>query len=433
MGYIFLCNPFFYTINSYLYRNVRMQKLSNIYNGIYFEALVENAGNINEIDWEGKYADTKASCMPMPEVIDLLNKELIRIGEPTKTRTPKTPKAYFQPLQTKVSQDKFTNDEGTIDIKAYIQAITTKPKILIDQNSKMEKSDKDGTQTTVNTGVPAVHAIVFDTNKKEFYSVNTCPGAGSCILSCYARKGQFGMNDGNILKLLQRVNLLMNDPEEYYHLLMDELEPLALKTKREGRRAGNNKELVIRWNDAGDFFSQTYFDIAKRVTDELIGMGYPVKSYAYTKTARFYDLGHEKFIMNYSTGAKKSQTDTLDLDKIKYSDVVPKDIKDPKTKINTEKVFSDLFQRGKNEKGNATKYDINPDTGLPNFVEGGSEELRRRISKMYNVSMDTLVYQHELPNKEGERYQYNAIVLPTGDSDISAQRNDVRRTFLLFH
>lgn len=404
-----------------------MKNLGYLYNSARIDNLVENADNLNEIDWEGEYSDVKQRCLPMNVVIDDLNKELKRLSFPHKDREKRSKAAHYHPIHSKTNKARYSKDGENIDIEEYIQAITSKPKKLIDQNTKMEKSDQDGTQLTVNTGVPAVHAIVYDTDEKKFYSINTCPGAGSCILSCYARKGQYGMNDGNILKLLQRVNLLMNDPEEYYNMLMDELEPLALQVKRQGRRAGIKKTLVIRWNDAGDFFSQTYFDIAKRVTDELLADGYPVKSYAYTKTAKFYDLGHEKMVMNYSTGAKGSETDKLDLDSIKYSDVVPKDVIDPRTKLKVNSVFSDLIiNKGKG-------YDINDKTGLPNFVEGGEVELKKRISKMYNVPLETLLYQHELPREEGKRYQYNAIVLPTGDSDISAQRNDVRRTFLLIH
>jgi hypothetical protein len=43
------------------------------------------------------------------------------------------------------------------------------------------------------------------------------------------------------------------------------------------------------------------------------------------------------------------------------------------------------------------------------------------------------VYQYELPSEEGDKFQYDVIVLPTGDTDIGAQRNDVQKTFLLIH
>jgi hypothetical protein len=97
-------------------------------------------------------------------------------------------------------------------------------------------------------------------------------------------------------------------------------------------------------------------------------------------------------------------------------------------------MFTDLFAKGIDpETGKAKKYDINPATGLPNFVKGGAEELKRRVSKQYNVPLDRLKYQYELPAKEDEKFKYDVIVLPTGDSDIAAQRMDVHKTFLLIH
>jgi len=38
-----------------------------------------------------------------------------------------------------------------------------------------------------------------------------------------------------------------------------------------------------------------------------------------------------------------------------------------------------------------------------------------------------------LPAKEGAKHAYNVIVMPTGDTDIGAQRKDVQTTFLLAH
>ena len=91
-------------------------------------------------------------------------------------------------------------------------------------------------------------------------------------------------------------------------------------------------------------------------------------------------------------------------------------------------MFTDLFTKGvDSETGKAKKYDINPATGLPNFIKGGAEELKRRVSKQYNVPLDRLKYQYELPAKEDEKFKYDVIVLPTGDSDIAAQRMDVHK------
>ena len=286
----------------------------------------------------------------------------------------------------------------------------------------MEKSTADGTQIVLNTGIPALFAIVFDKDSKQFYRINTCPKAGECINYCYARKGQYGMNDGLILKLLQRVNFLLNHPDMYYKRMARELEIKAFEAQYDST---DNKpvKLVIRWNDAGDFFSKKYFQMAIDVTNELVEKGYDVLSYAYTKDAEKYLAGNKDFIMNFSKDAKKSELKKLDLDTTKYSDVIKSKI-DLKTPM-----WSDLFKKGEAGK----KYSIDSVTGVPEFIPGGKELLKARISKMYNIPIERLIFQNELPNTIGDKFQYDAIVYQKGDSDISAQRPDVQRTFLLFH
>ena len=43
------------------------------------------------------------------------------------------------------------------------------------------------------------------------------------------------------------------------------------------------------------------------------------------------------------------------------------------------------------------------------------------------------MYTFELPSKQEEKNKYNVIVLPTGDSDVGAQRRDVKMSYLLAH
>ena len=107
------------------------------------------------------------------------------------------------------------------------------------------------------------------------------------------------MNDGLILKLLQRVNFLLNHPDMYYKRMARELEIKAFEAQYDST---DNKpvKLVIRWNDAGDFFSKKYFQMAIDVTNELVEKGYDVLSYAYTKDAEKYLAGNKDFIMNFS-------------------------------------------------------------------------------------------------------------------------------------
>jgi len=371
------------------------------------------------------HPETKTSCVSPQALANDMNAEIERLKISGKDRTSRGKKDVI--YHTKHAKQVLTNS-GELNVDKFKSLITEYPKTIFDKNPKMEKSDIGKSQFTVNTGLPAINGIVYDKSDNQFKHINTCPGAGACQLVCYARKGFYGMNDGKILKLIRRLNLLWNDPEEYYNMIMDELEPLALKLKRQGRREGIVDQLVIRWNDAGDFFSDKYFEIAKRVTADLLDSGFDVKSYAYTKQAKYINLADDNFILNFSKGSHERELRQVDLEKTKYSDVVQR--------IDTEgnKMFSDLFTKGFDQKtGKDKKYDINPKTGLPNFVPGGAEELKRRISKQYNIPLDRLKYQFELPNEENKKFKYDVIVLPTGDSDIAAQRMDVHKTFLLIH
>jgi hypothetical protein len=366
---------------------------------------------LNEVDWEGDFSDVKHSCVSPKQLVKDLNAELERLDTPEKSRKKR---GQNKVIYTRGNIEKIRDKNGELDVNKFKALITAMPPKIFDQNPKMEKTDDGGAQLTVNTGIPAISGIIWDSSASEFHHINTCPGAGACRTVCYARKGFYGMNDGKSLKLIQRLNLLMNDPEEYYNMMMDELEPLAMKLKRQGRRAGQDIKLVIRWNDAGDFFTDTYYKLAVRATNDLLEAGYNVKSYAYTKVGKYVELSNPTFIMNFSKGANKRELDSVDLERAKYSEIVPREI------------FSHYFER----KGPHYAKD---EHGKPKFIGNGKEELRANIAAKYNIPKDTLLYQDELPQEEGEQLQYNSIVLPTGDSDISAQREDVKITFLCVH
>jgi|TARA_R110001592_G_scaffold77586_1_gene233428 hypothetical protein len=375
------------------------------------ESLISVYNNYNINEGYEDHPEAKAKCLTPQALADDMNKELGRINTVAKDRVSRGVKDV---IYHKKQIQSVINQEGGLDVDKFKTLITTPPKLIFDKNPKMEKSDKGKSQFTVNTGLPAISGIVYDESDGQFKHINTCPGAGSCQLVCYARKGFYGMNDGKILKLIRRLNLLWNNPEEYYHMIMDELEPIAVKLKRQGRRSGEVEQLVIRWNDAGDFFSETYFNIAKKVTEDLLSEGYDVKSYAYTKQAKFVNLASDDFIMNFSKGSAPKELKQVDLEKVKYSDIVPKEL------------FKQIFKW----KG---PHAVKDENGLPTFEDGGKEKLKQIISKEYGVTLNRLKYQFELPNEEGEKFKYDVIVLPTGDSDIGAQRNDVQKTFLLVH
>ncbi len=366
-------------------------------------------GTVNEVDWENTFSDVKKTCLSPEMVVDMLNKQLERLNSPEKGRE------KIDANTPIISRKNIKVSDGEIDIEAFIKEISQKPTQIFDRNPKMEKSDKGGYQYTVNTGIPALRAILYDKDNNKFYTINTCPGAGACAVSCYARKGYYIMNDGKNLKYIQRLNLLMNDPEEYENIILDELEPEAFKIKRLSRKEGKDIKLIIRWNDAGDFFAKKYFDIALSVTNQLLKGGYNVESYAYTKMGNIANIADPNFIMNFSDDANKRETDKVDVTKTKVSKIVPKEL------------FTDIFMK------NGPHYVKDPNGRVIFKNDESKEKLKNLISVKYNLPYESLVFTDELPREQGEPMKYNVIVLPAGDSDIGAQRKDVWYSLLLQH
>jgi len=213
---------------------------------------------------------------------------------------------------------------------------------------------------------------------------------------------------------------MMNDPDRYQKRAYDDAEMYAFMAKRE------NKILKLRWNDAGDVFSNAYFEIIKNVTNQLLKNGYNVESYAYTKVGKYVKLGDESgIVMNFSSGAKSSERNKVDIHNIKYSKIIKRD------------VYKDFFT--------LTGFGWEKDeTGRTKFKDhvNGRKDLKKRIyehlkndevSDVKGVSYESLKYTDELPLQQGKKFEYNVIVLPAGDSDVSAQRRDVKYTFLLEH
>jgi hypothetical protein len=366
--------------------------------------------NISEVDWENDFSDVKKTCLSPESVIGMLNSQIDRLNSPEKNRE------KIDANTPIISRNNIPMDkEGEIDINHFIRQITALPKLIFDRNPKMEKGDRGGGQYTVNTGIPALRSILYDKEQGKFYTINTCPGAGSCAVGCYARKGRYIMSDGKNLKYTQRVNLLLNDPEMYENIIMDELDPLAYSIKRQSKKEGIDIKLIIRWNDAGDFFAKKYYDIAISVTNQLLKDGYNIESYAYTKMGDIANIADPNFVMNFSDDANKKETAKVDTDTVKISKIVPKEL------------FKDIFvKKGphyvKDEKEKATFID-----------DEAKETLKNRVSIKYNIPYESIVYTDELPTTQGEAFKYNVIVLPTGDSDIAAQRKDVKGSYLLQH
>lgn len=371
---------------------------------------------LNEVDWD-KFSDMlpEDSCLSNEEVVAFLN----RTKERMSNKIPLTNPKHIKDVIITGDIVNFVMDEdGNINVDAFAKMITQTPKQIIDRNPKAEKSDIGRPQLTVNTGIPALFAIIFDKKTNKFHTISTCPSAGTCLKGCFARKAHYLMNTGKVMKLTQRVNLLMNDPELYEELAYAELLKYAVQAKSE------DKKFLIRWNDAGDFYTETYLNIAKNITKRFLDARFDTMSYAYTKRGKYVmELNDDDtFVINFSTDAKSTdvkQIQDYGLEKVKFSHRIPKE------------VFAGIFAPP--EKGQLSKFKNG---------KAGEKELKDIVynylmkDKRYDfsfVTRDSLRYTWELPSNQSGKFRYNIIVLPNNDSDIGAQRTDVQGSFLCEH
>ena len=338
-----------------------------------------------------------------------LDDYLDRIRNREKGKTDK----YKLPYIHRSSVVKYYNEEGKrYDTDQIKQALGVRPKKLLKQNEKMKHSNGELEQF-YNIGFAALVGIALDEGTNELIVVNTCPGAGSCKIECFAMKGgkvQFEgpwLSDGRIL------TFLLNDPDGFFNQLSNEI----TKEEKLAQKGGYN--LTIRWHDAGDFFSPEYMDLAFK-----LAASHPdVKFYAYTKIAAAA-LGQKpaNFIVNWSEGASTSQEKQVkqqdpQLDVTKNSRIVP------------SKLFYDLLK--KDEKGNLDKT---ADGAWQPKDAAALEELKDRLAQQYNLKRDSIIDYNEMmatPQKNNIK-KWNVIIAP-GEGDISANRQDVLSTLLLKH
>ena len=292
------------------------------------------------------------------------------------------------------------------------QALAQRPKALLKQNEKMKHSNGDLEQF-FNVGFAALTGIALDEDTNKLIIVNTCPGAGSCKVDCFAMKGgkvQFKaawLSDGRIL------TYLLNDPDGFFSQLSNEI----AKEEKLGQKGGYT--VTIRWHDAGDFFSPEYLDLALKMAAK-----HPdTKFYAYTKMAGAA-LGQKppNFIINWSEGANTGQEKQVkakdaNLDTTKNSRIVPDDL------------FQDLLVKDEKKnlvKGSSGQWQVQPDK-LP--------ELKNRLAKEYGLSSNSILSYDEYMAKRKSipaGMKYNVIVAP-GEGDISANDPNIISTLLLKH
>ena len=325
-----------------------------------------------------------------------------------KTKTDK----YKMPYMHRSSVIEYYDEAGKrFKEEAVIEALKQHPKKLLKQNEKMKHSNGELEQF-FNVGFAALTGVAVDESTNKLIIVNTCPGAGSCKIDCFAMKGgkvQFKaawLSDGRIL------TYLLNDPTGFFSQLSSEI----TKEEQLGQKGGYS--VTIRWHDAGDFFSPEYLDLALKMATR-----HPtVKFYAYTKMAdAALAQKPANFIINWSEGANTTQEK-----QVKQND--PNLTTTKNSRIVPEKLFYDLL--AKDAKGNLAK---GPDGQWQVAGPEKLQELKQRLAKAYNISANSILsYDEYIAKGKNTGLKYNVIVAP-GEGDVSANDPGVLSTLLLRH
>ena len=368
-----------------------------------FAVKVVNAVNDTEVD-EAIKLDAPSKTIDPEELKGFLGRTVAG----TKTKQDKF-KPYIHRSQIKITQSDDPNDLWDLD--DLRQKITTRPNTLLGTNTKMQKSSTND-QVLYDITLPALSGIVIDEDTGEFVEITTCPNAGECKLFCYARQGGFVMYPHNAMAAARSLNFLVNDPEGWFELLYAEI--LLAKAKAKVHKGGS---LLVRWHDAGDFFSKAYVDLAFDLARSLPDVEFS----AYTKSSNIA-LGDkpDNFVINFSTGAKPKDDKAVAAQTsagkvVKQAVVVPKD------------VFQDTLAK----QGNKLVKD---ESGQTQFKDQASVDLlRQRLANKYNIDKNSIItYNQMLSIPQGREPKWNVIV-PAGSGDLAAARRDVIYSFLLLH
>jgi len=295
------------------------------------------------------------------------------------------------------------NDDGKkYDLDALRKTFSERPAKILKQNEKMQHSD--GTSSIFfNVGLPALKGLAVDEDTGEFIVIDTCPGAGACKTYCYAMKGGYVQWKASSLGSTRMLNFLYNDPEGFMAKLSEEI---GAAEKKYGKK---NTKVVVRWHDAGDFFSPQYlemaYDVAKKHPD--------VDFYAYTKMASVAQAERpDNFKMNFSQGAQGREEKKIDFVKTKNSRVVPKEL------------FADALEKDENGKWQYKDPEM-------------EDKVKQRVAIKYSLKPESVITYDEMMKKPIDKDpeakgKWNVIVKP-GDGDDAANRNDVLSSLLLIH
>jgi Gene product 88 len=359
-------------------------------------------------------------------------KELHSYVDRVKTDT-KTKRDKFKPIihasnvKAIIKSDNPNDVWDLDDLAAQIMQRPTDATKMIGVNSKMSSSAKPGTisqntkisktgtqaQRVFDITLPALNGIVVDEETMDFVEINTCIGAGLCQIFCFARKGGYRQFPASSMSAARTLNFLVNDPEGYMNLLSREI---GRSNKTATRK---NQRMVVRWHDAGDFFSKEYLELAYNVARQ-----HPtVHFYFYTKVADVYMAEPPpNVVRRWSIGANPVNQKKIDRYQEKGNVVLD-------APILTKDVWKDLITpikvpNGKDEM--KTVYNYNNHAAI--------QTLKQRVADKFNVDPKTVLTYDQLLKKtrEGKDPIWTVITTPS-DGDNAAMRRDVLHNVMLIH
>jgi len=329
---------------------------------------------------------------------------LDRIKNKEKSKADKFSKPYIHGGNIEIVDDKSGKKYDTDKLMALVKE---RPKVILKQNQKMQHSD--GTSSVFyNVGLPALKGLAVDESRDKFIIANTCPGAGECKTFCYAMKGGYVQWKAVSMGQSRMLNFLINDPKGFAAQMKSELQ------KAEKKALKKNDKVIVRWHDAGDFFSPEYLALAYD-----IARSFPkVDFYAYTKIANVAQGAKpDNFLQNFSQGALRSQEKQIDFKTAKHSSVVPKNM------------FFDLIAK------DGAKL-LKDESGAMQFASKQNlETFKQRLATAYKIDSKSILTYNQMmatPIAADPKPIYNVIVMP-GNGDDSANRKDVHGSYLLFH
>ncbi len=353
-----------------------------------------NSSGLEEADMLG--------AMTRPLTPDEMQDYLAKTSAGKKTKLDKYTMPYVHRGNIEIKDE----SDRKFDLDKLKAAIITRPTKLLKQNEKITHSGGETAQY-YNIGLPALKGLAVNEKTGDFIVVDTCPGAGACKVYCYAKKGGYVQWKASSMSQTKVLNFLLNDPQGFKAKLESEIQTEVDKFAKKGAK------VVIRWHDAGDFFSPDYVDLAYSVARKFPQVDF----YAYTKMANVATGNKpDNFKMNFSMGATPEQEKQIQPKTTKHSTVVPKPM------------FTDLIL--KDDKGKLIK---DKDGKIQFKSPEAIDILKDKLSAKYGVPKDTIVTYDEMKViPVGKEPKLNVIVKP-GDGDESANRADVVGTWLLIH